>query len=492
MKKILLSLVLATVYSLAIAAPGIFTPELVAPANNQTGVAPNVELDWQPVVGLAGLYYVLHLSTDEAFTSPVEFVTDLSSYRMAQLMFGTDYFWKVKAVDPSGSSDWSAVRKFTTVVRPVIRRPNVNATVDANVEVQWDAIAGVSNFDFQFDTTNQFNSPELVTFTVSGTANKGNAANLLFGETYYLRLRARHAQDNSDWSDVRSVVTTTVFALSKPDNAANGMVPDVELQWTEVKGVNKYNIYISTDPDFHHFETYIAQGSLRRIKPDTLNFGTQYFWRMAAIHAKDTLESNQRSFTTLDNVTLVSPENNATNIVLQPSLTWAKISGVKSYELQLARNSNFTGAGSYKYYPVATSGTGNEQFKVPINVLDSAGVYYWKVRAISSRDTTEWGSTWNFRTVTLGINDQDINNVISIYPSPAKDEITIKLGKNIVNSSAEVLIYDLLGKLRSERLVIVDNGTINNVALGNLTDGIYIVHVKVDNKNLMSRIVVQR
>lgn len=492
MKKILLSIVLATVYSLAIAAPGIFTPELVAPANNQTGVAPNVELDWQPVVGLPGLYYVIHLSFDEAFTSPVEFVTDLSSYRMAQLLFGTDYYWKVKAVDPSGSSDWSAVRKFTTVFRPVIRRPNINATVDANVEVQWDAIAGVNNFDFQFDTTNQFNSPQLVTFTVAGTANKGNAANLLFGETYYLRLRARHAQDTSDWSDVRSVVITTVFALSKPNDAANGVVPDVELQWTEVKGVKKYNIYISTDPDFHHFETFIAEGSVRRIKPDTLNFGTQYFWRMAAIHDKDTLESNQRSFTTLDNVTLISPENNATNIVLQPLLTWNKISGVKSYELQLARNSNFEGTGFYKYFNVATSGTGNEQFKVPINVLDSAGVYYWRVRAISSRDTTEWGSTYNFRTVTLGINDQDINNAISIYPSPAKDEITIKLGRNIVNSTAEVLIYDLLGKLRSERLVIVDNGTINNISLGNLTDGIYIVHVKVDNKNLMSRIVVQR
>ncbi|MCD6659595.1 MAG: T9SS type A sorting domain-containing protein [Lentimicrobium sp.] len=492
MKKILLSLVLATVYSLAIAAPGIFTPEQVAPANNQTGVAPNVELDWTPVVGLAGLYYVLHLSTDEAFTSPVELITDLSSYRTAQLMFGTDYYWKVKAVDPSGSSDWSAVRKFTTVVRPVIRRPNINATVDANVEVQWDAIAGVSHYDFQFDTTNQFNSPELLTFTVSGTANKGNAANLLFGETYFLRLRARHAQDNSDWSDVRSVVITTVFALSKPDNAANGMVPDVELQWTEVKGVSKYNIYISTDPDFHHFETYIAQGSVRRTKPDTLNFGTQYYWKMAAIHAKDTLDSNQRSFTTLDNVTLVAPENNATNIVLQPSLTWNKISGVKSYELQLARNSNFTGTGTYNYYPVATSGTGNEQFKVPINVLDSAGVYYWRVRAVSSRDTTQWGSTWNFRTVTLSIGDQDINNAISIYPTPAKDQINVKLGKNISSSTAEVKVYDLLGKVRIERLVIVDNGTINNFALGNLPDGIYLVHVRINEKSMIARVVVQQ
>lgn len=492
MKKILLSLVLATVYSLAIAAPGIFTPEQVAPANNQTGVAPNVELDWTPVVGLAGLYYVLHLSTDEAFTSPVELITDLSSYRTAQLMFGTDYYWKVKAVDPSGSSDWSAVRKFTTVVRPVIRRPNINATVDANVEVQWDAIAGVSHYDFQFDTTNQFNSPELLTFTVSGTANKGNAANLLFGETYFLRLRARHAQDNSDWSDVRSVVITTVFALSKPDNAANGMVPDVELQWTEVKGVSKYNIYISTDPDFHHFETYIAQGSVRRTKPDTLNFGTQYYWKMAAIHAKDTLDSNQRSFTTLDNVTLVAPENNATNIVLQPSLTWNKISGVKSYELQLARNSNFTGTGTYNYYPVATTGTGNEQFKVPINVLDSAGVYYWRVRAVSSRDTTQWGSTWNFRTVTLSIGDQDINNAISIYPTPAKDQINVKLGKNISSSTAEVKVYDLLGKVRIERLVIVDNGTINNFALGNLPDGIYLVHVRINEKSMIARVVVQQ
>ena len=85
MKRIYLSLVLALVYAFATASPDIFTPELVSPANNQAGVAPNVELDWNPVVGLAGLYYVVHLSTDEAFTSPTEFITDLSQIGRAHV-----------------------------------------------------------------------------------------------------------------------------------------------------------------------------------------------------------------------------------------------------------------------------------------------------------------------------------------------------------------------------------------------------------------------
>ena len=492
MKRIYLSLVLALVYAFATASPDIFTPELVSPANNQAGVAPNVELDWNPVVGLAGLYYVVHLSTDEAFTSPTEFITDLSRYRMAELMFGGEYYWKVRAVDPSGSSDWSGIRKFTVVTRPILRRPNQGATVDCNVELQWDAINGVSHFDYEFDTTAAFNSPELMNFSAVGTVNKANAANLLFGTKYFLRLRARHANDTSAWSDVRDVTITSTFTLRKPDPGATGIAPDAELQWTEVKGINKYNIYISTDENFVHYETYNAIKTATRVKPDTLNFGTQYYWRMAAIHSKDTLISPARNFSTVATVALSAPENNSTNVILQPSLSWTKLTGVLSYDLELARNIDFTGTGLYKYVINATTAAGAEQFKVPVNVLDSAGVFYWRVRANSSRDTSDWSATWNFRTVTLGINDPgSINTGISIYPTPASSFINIKMSSNL-NGQAEATLYDLLGKTRISRSVAVAAGQIKDFDLGNMPEGVYILRLQINEINAMSRVIIKR
>ncbi len=490
MKRIYLSLILALSCAFAMASPEIFTPELVSPSNNQTGVTPDVELDWTTVVGEAGLYYVLHLSTDEAFTNPVEFTTELSRYRMSNLMFGGEYFWKVKAVDANGSSEWSESRKFVVITRPSIQRPNNNSTVDANVEIQWIGISGIGTYEFQFDTTNNFNSADLRIFTAPGTAAKTNASTLYFGQQYYLRMRAIHAADTSVWSDVRNVTVLDEFKLKKPSNGTIGVAPLAEYQWTEIKGISKYTIYVSTDSEFTHFETYTAAKTLIKLKPDTLNFDTQYFWKMAAIHSKDTLISDVWSFTTVATVSLASPGTNSTNNVIQPSLAWTKISGALSYDLQISGNENFDVAKDYNI--LATPSSGQEQFKVPLNVLDSAMVYYWRVKANSSRDTSDWCPAWNFRTAALGINDPGtLSNGLKIYPSPAADMISIKLNNNL-NGVAEITVFDLLGKVRISKKNAISAGLIKDFALGNLPDGIYILQLQVNDIKTMSKIIVKK
>lgn len=490
MKKIILLIVLAIGSLFTMASPDIFVPELLSPANNLTGVAPKIDLDWNPVVGAAGLYYQVQLSTDEAFTSPSQYTTDLTRYQVSNLMFGGVYFWRVKAVDPLGSSDWSEIRKFTVIVKPVISRPLNNATVDCNVELQWPSLNGIDIFEFQFDTVDTFDSPALALFTAAGNLGKGNASNLLFGQKYFMRLRARHSADVSTWSDSRSVTIINTFPLRQPADGAVGMVPDVELQWTEIKGVNKYIIYISTDPEFTHFEIYNALKTQTRVRPDTMNFDTKYYWKMAAIHSRDTLYSPVRNYTTLPTVTLVSPANNSTNVILQPSLTWTRISGVLSYSLELGRNSDMTAA--FRYSIPAAAGTGPASFKVPIHVLDSADVFYWRVQANSSRDTSSWSQTWNFRTVTLGINEPgSVQNDLRVYPVPAINSINIKLGNNI-NGEAEINLYDLLGKVRLTAKVPVSSGVIRNFGLGDLPDGMYVLRLQLDDINAMSRIVIRR
>ncbi|MDY0101936.1 MAG: T9SS type A sorting domain-containing protein [Lentimicrobium sp.] len=490
MKRIYLSLFLALSCAFAMASPDIFTPELVSPANNQTGSAPDVELDWSTVVGNTGLYYVLHLSTDEAFTNPVEFTTELSRYRMANLMFGGEYFWKVKAVDPSGSSDWSAVRKFTVITRPSLQRPNNNSTVDCNVEIQWISISGIGTFEFQFDTIDTFSSPDLRIYTAAGTLSKTNASLLYFGQQYFLRMRAIHAADTSDWSDVRNVTVLDEFKLKKPNNGTLGVAPLAELQWTEIKGISKYTIYISTDAEFNHFETYTAAKTLTKLKPDTLNFATEYFWRMAAIHSKDTLISDIWSFSTMETVSLSSPGTNSTNNVIQPTLSWTKISGALSYDLQIASTEGFDVPRDYNIEATTTSGL--EQFKVPASILDSAMVYYWRVKVNTSRDTSDWCPAWNFRTAALGINDPvAYNNVQKIYPSPATSTVSIKLNNN-VNGVAEVTLFDLLGKVRISKKTAISSGLIKDFVLGDLPDGIYMLQLQVNDIKTMSKIVVKK
>ena len=491
MKRIYLSLILAFSCAFAMASPDIFAPELVSPLNAATGVTPDVVLDWTTVVGQTGLHYVVHLSTDEAFTSPVVLTTELSRYQTSFLTFGGQYFWKVQAVDATGSSDWTETRTFTVVAGPSLRRPNNNATVDSNVEVLWDAMTGVVSFEYQFDTAATFDSPDLRVYLAAGNLTKSPASRLLFGETYHFRLRAIHNEDTSDWSDVRTVKVINVFPLKKPSNGATDTDITAELQWTEIKGVDKYSIFIATDAGFQHFETFTAGKSLKKMRPDTLSFDTKYYWRMAAIHARDTLLSDTLTFTTVKTVSQTSPANNSTNIALRPNLVWSKLSGVLSYDLQLDSKSDFSTAMNYTIRANTSTGT-TEQFAVPLNVLDSASVYYWRVLANSSRDTSEYSPAWNFRTLALGINNPGaLNNGLRIYPSPAVNTISIKMNSNL-NGMAEVTLFDLLGKMRVAAKSSVVAGLIKDFDLGTLPDGVYILQLNVNGFKTMSKVVVKK
>ena len=79
----------------------------------------------------------------------------------------------------------------------------------------------------------------------------------------------------------------------------------------------------------------------------------------------------------------------------------------------------------------------------------------------------------NLCSVPLGINYENLNNKISIYPNPAKTELNLNVSPNdIVESS----ISNLLGQL----LIVVKNK--NNIDISNLRNGIYILTITQGQK----------
>lgn len=490
MKKIYLTLLVVLSVLLLKASPDIYTPELVAPANNATGVFPDAELDWTAVTGQLGLYYEISLDTSSSFTNPIIFTTDLTNYKMAMLFFGETYYWRVRAIDNSGTSDWSETRSFTVINTVTIRRPNENAaSVAPNVQIIWQDIFGVSYVDYQLDTTANFNSPMMTITAVVNNPNSSqtNASSLHFGQKYYLRMRARHDLDTSAWSVARSFTVTNTFALKTPNDGTTGLSPDVEFTWNKIDGILKYQIRLSNDANVNQYEAYNVAPNLVKFSPDTLMFGTTYYWQMAAIHANDTLLSEIRSFSIVDMVTLTSPSNNATNIELQPTLTWETLTGLVSFQLDIAHNVDFTGAFSYNI----NSG-GENTFKVPIHVLDSANVYYWRVRAISSRDTSEYSNIWSFRCVALGIEENvQLKYGVKVYPSPASNRINISI-KNTFNGNATVEIYDLLGSRRMTSTANFINGFHKDFILGDLSNGVYMMSIILDGQRTTTKLIIQK
>lgn len=488
MKKIYLTLLVVLAFITLKASPDIYKPELVSPANSATAIAVNALLDWNAVTGEIGLHYEINLSKDADFTNPAVFTTDLTSYQTSELLFGQQYYWRVRAIDNSGMSEWSDVFDFTTISTVTVRRPTDGANnVTPNVQIMWQEMSGIAFFDYQLDTTENFNSSMMSIHSVSSSVGGStNASSLIFGQKYYLRMRARHSADTSVWSPSRNFTVLNAITLKNPANGANEISPDATFEWTKIDGLLKYNIYLSTDPAMSTYEVYSVAPNLGKLTPDTLMFGTKYYWQLAAIHAADTLLSEVRNFTTIDKVTLSYPANNATNIELQPVLQWTTMTGIITFQLELASNASFTNS---KLYNVDDGGT--NVFEVPINVLDSASVYYWRVRAISSRDTSNFSDAFSFRCVALGMNDATVlSNGIRVYPSPANSKISIQI-KNTYSGKATIEIFDLLGNKRMVSTTSFINGFVKDFYVGNLSNGIYMMSVVFDGQRNASKLIIQ-
>jgi hypothetical protein len=87
---------------------------LSAPANGATGVAVPVTLSWQAASGATS--YRAQVSTVSTFATLVLDRSGITttSTSVSGLAGTTTYYWRVFAVNTTGSSPASAVRSFTT------------------------------------------------------------------------------------------------------------------------------------------------------------------------------------------------------------------------------------------------------------------------------------------------------------------------------------------------------------------------------------------
>ena len=100
--------------------------------------------------------------------------------------------------------------------------------------------------------------------------------------------------------------------------------------------------------------------------------------------------------------------------------------------------------------------------------------------------------TVNFFENTLGIDDQNINN-ISVYPNPFKNTIDVKLPSSMSGNTLSFNIYDVLGRSINSNKLELNNQTIRLSTLNNLKSGTYIlkVHDLTTNNTIVKQLIKQ-
>ncbi|NIV70707.1 MAG: hypothetical protein GWN41_11435, partial [Phycisphaerae bacterium] len=108
------------------------TPVLFSPSDNATNVSTDPALDWSAASGATS--YRLQVSTDSNFSTTVADQSGLTStsFQASGLENSTTYYWRVNAANANGTSPWSSVWQFTTIVAPpaapVLSSPSDNAS----------------------------------------------------------------------------------------------------------------------------------------------------------------------------------------------------------------------------------------------------------------------------------------------------------------------------------------------------------------------------
>jgi hypothetical protein len=488
---------IATVY---IDITPMYAPTITAPINGALNQMPNPLINWTAVP--SAFQYKFQISLDSLFGISQNYSTGLSAINLSNLLFNTKYYCRVKAMGVNDSSGWSNISVFRTLKTVTIIKPD-NGSINRPVSAyfKWNAITGIADYEYQMDTSLTFSSPLFVTSIIAANKIEAYSKQLSFGEHYYLKMRARHSQDTTDWSAVTDFWTLTDLSIMKPlDNSIN-VAPVCKLQWEWV-GSKFYEYAISTDSLFstsvmHTFDTtkvvilISPPDTVVIVYSDTLLFGQKYYWKVRAKNLLDTSNwSAVKKFTIIDKLNLISPTNGATNIAISPSFKWDTINskGITHYILEIDDDSTFAS-------PQSKTLPNNSNQYTLTSTLAYNTPYFWRMKAYNGTNISDWSNTFKFKTIIdVGINTTALdNNLVMIYPNPSfNGKINIQIESP---DDQDVMIYllNMIGQEVYDQKLSVNSGkNLFAIDLTSSENGIYFLKLQNGETTLTRKIILSK
>jgi len=331
-------------------------------------------------------------------------------------------------------------------------------------------------------TDGGFNSPYVKTYTVPFDSGSYQLANLLFGKTFYYRMRAIHSLDTSAWTGSWSIITYPAPELSSPSNGSSNKDLSQLFNWEEYEGATDYVFQIGVDEGFN--TSWSLPLDSNSIDFTTTLFGHEYFWRVNALHPEDeSAWSEVWTYTTVNTVTLETPENNEEDVNPCPKFIWEAIAGVPKYEIAIDTDENFSNPNTQ----IVTTNSNQCQESMERNTI-----YYWKVRAISGLDSSDWSAVWSIKTEGyIGFEDNLSQHSIQVYPNPSSGEFSVTIN-SLTGEVYKMSVTDMIGRVLLEKDVSCLPGENKvDIKLGKIEKGVYLVNVEKGNQFVTKKLFIR-
>lgn len=197
------------------------TPMLQYPEDHSTSLPTSINIAWH--ASPTATKYRLQIATDSSFT----FVTwDQGNITSTGMMVGIldngcRFYWRVKASNTWGSSEWSPAWTFRTIfnkpLSPIHSYPPNNTTcISLNPMIRWYTTAAAFTYHLVLATDSLFENIIVDDSTITDTSRiVGPLDNIT---SYYWKVCAKNDGGTSNWSNVTKF-TTGFFSIY---NAAEG------------------------------------------------------------------------------------------------------------------------------------------------------------------------------------------------------------------------------------------------------------------------------
>ncbi len=321
-------------------------------AANGTITTTSVVVNWSNVAGETGYKIERKAGAGGTWAEIITRGTDVLTYtdNTPALTFNTQYYYRVRAYNASGDSDYSAeqgaMTKFTT---PTLSSATGSATT--KIDLVWTDVAGETGYTIQYAPCNQNTAANAGTYcsntayyggwntltTVAADVTTYQHTGLTSGYAYRYQVIANTTGNSSDPS---SAIIAWTWMTGTTVTIAPASETSLTVSWTDIVGETNYTLERKQGAGGTWAEVTGAIGMAVNTvsKADTgLSLSTEYCYRVKAFSTNpngppSVYSTNEPCLFT----PLAAPVQNAPTGVTtsQVDLSWSNVSGNTGYEVQ--------------------------------------------------------------------------------------------------------------------------------------------------------------